>query len=436
MSSGVLRAIVLGGGVAGIAAALGLRDLGLQVTLLESHGWLGGRTFSFVDRHSARRLDNGPHVMLGCYRAMRTLLRRLGTEPYFAAAQSLTVAYRTNQGQRARLALGRLPVPLSMPFALWKMPWPLRQRLAALRGLGALLRPANSEWTLAHWLQQHGQIGAPAEWLWQPLCRAIMNVEPHEASALVFQATMREAFFGSAATGAFWIPQRPWGEIVGEAAVRVLADAGIDVQLHARVSGLTVAGQRITALDLGSGRRLDIGADTEVVSALPWHALAPLLGGSPPFAQLASAPLVSAYFAIDDAQAPPDEGLLTALVAGEPFHFLYRTPGARRGEFALLAGGCRQLDGCKVAEIEAQARTQMARHYPEIELRSASVRISKEARATIVAAPGAAAMRPAPGRLAFGPRNLRVCGDWTAVGLPSTLEGAARSAEQLLASFR
>ena len=218
--------------------------------------------------------------------------------------------------------------------------------------------------------------------------------------------------------------------------MRVLADEGIDVQLHARVSGLTVAGQRITALDLGSGRRLDIGADTEVVSALPWHAFAPLLGGSPPFAQLASAPLVSAYFAIDDAQAPPDEGLLTALVAGEPFHFLYRTPGARRGEFALLAGGCRQLDGCKVAEIEAQALTQMARHYPEIELRSASVRISKEARATIVAAPGAAAMRPAPGRLAFGPRNLRVCGDWTAVGLPSTLEGAARSAEQLLASFR
>lgn len=348
MSSGVLRAIVLGGGVAGIAAALGLRDLGLQVTLLESHGWLGGRTFSFVDRHSARRLDNGPHVMLGCYRAMRTLLRRLGTEPYFAAAQSLTVAYRTNQGQRARLALGRLPVPLSMPFALWKMPWPLRQRLAALRGLGALLRPANSEWTLAHWLQQHGQIGAPAEWLWQPLCRAIMNVEPHEASALVFQATMREAFFGSAATGAFWIPQRPWGEIVGEAAVRVLADAGIDVQLHARVSGLTVAGQRITALDLGSGRRLDIGADTEVVSALPWHALAPLLGGSPPFAQLASAPLVSAYFAIDDAQAPPDEGLLTALVAGEPFHFLYRTPGARRGVCAARRrlSAARWLQGC------------------------------------------------------------------------------------------
>jgi hypothetical protein len=63
------------------------------------------------------------------------------------------------------------------------------------------------------------------------------------------------------------------------------------------------------------------------------------------------------------------------------------------------------------------------------------VRIRKEQRATFLAAPGTAARRPRPGRLPGGPTNLRLCGDWTATGLPATLEGAARSAEIMLREF-
>ncbi len=428
------RAIVLGGGIAGSYAALLLRQRGVSVSLLEAHSWLGGRAFSFADRHSGRTLDNGPHVMLGCYRSMRAFLRLLGSESEFAIGRTLSVCYRTQQGTAAALQLGGLPVPISMPFALLRMPWPLGRRWAALRGLVATLGRVDETWTLADWIERRGQSGEPAAWLWQPLCRAIMNVEPEEASAAVFLATLREAFSGSAKAAAFWIPKRPWSEIVGVPALRALTASGVDVSLRSSVRALSIADGRIAAIELGDGRSVAVGADALVISALPWHALAKLLPAPMPFAQLQGAPLVSAHFALaNDCDAPPDEGPLTALVGGEPFHFLYRVPQARRGEFALLAGGCRALDGVSVAQIEAQARAQVARHYPEFRVDAAgTVRIRKESRATIAAAPKTDRMRPAPGALAGGPANLRVCGDWTAVGLPSTLEGAARSAERLV----
>jgi squalene-associated FAD-dependent desaturase len=434
---GAPRALVLGGGVAGIAAAFGLRDRGFAVTLLESRGWLGGRAFSSADRGTGRELDNGPHVLLGCYRDFRALLRRLGTEDGCAAARTLTVAYRSAGGAAARLRLSRAPVPLALPFALRRPPWGATARWRALRGLLGALRAAPAEWTLDEWLRRRGQLGAPAAWLWAPLCRAIMNVGPASASAALFLATLREAFGGGAAAGAFLVPRQPWGRVLGGPARARLGAAGVQVRCGARVLAFLHRDGAIAAVRLGDGAELPVGAGDLVVSALPWHALAALLPAGAPFAALCGSPIVSAHFALaGDGSAPPDDGPITALVDGAPFHFLYRAPDARRGEFALIAGGSPELDGVGTAAIEQAARAQLRRHYPEFTAAAAGeVRIRKEARATFVAAPGSERLRPQPGPLPGGPRNLLVCGDWTATGLPSTLEGAARSATAMLAAL-
>ncbi|MBK8097551.1 MAG: FAD-dependent oxidoreductase [Planctomycetes bacterium] len=426
------RAFVLGGGVAGLTAALGLRERGLQVTLLESHGWLGGRAFSFVDKATGERLDNGPHAMLGCYGAMRRLLRALGTEGQFARGRSLTVAYRTAAGRASRLRLWPLPVPVAMPWALAAVPLGSGGKLRAVRGLLGVLQGAPADETVASWLARRGQLGTPDAFFWRPLCRAIMNVEPAEASAQLFLATLREAFTGSAAGGAFWLPQRPWGEIVGDAAERELPRRGIDVRLHARVEGLEVVGDRVVRIALADGG-LPVGADDVVVSAMPWQALGRLLG-EPPFASLSSSPIVSIWFRFAaPVAAVPDEGPMVALVDGDPFHFLFRRPGAPLTDFWLLAGGNRAFDGMRVDAIEQAARVQLARHYPGFATGvAAQVRVAKEARATFVPSPAALRLRPPPGRLVGGPANLLVAGDWTACGLPSTLEGAARSGEAVV----
>jgi squalene-associated FAD-dependent desaturase len=431
----VTRAFVLGGGVAGLTAAFGLRDAGLAVTLLESRGWLGGRAFSSPERRSGRVLDNGPHVMLGCYSAMRALLRRLGTEDGFQQDRRLTMAYRHDGGAVARLSLSGLPVPLAMPWALFRLPVPLGARVRAFVGMASSLFGAPAAWTLGDWYTRRRQHGVPDAMLWRPLCRAIMNCEPEEAEAAGFLATLREAFLGSAARAAFWIPRRPWSELIDAPARAALPQAGIDLRLGARIASLATSGDRIAAITTLAGERLELGERDLVVSALPWFALAELLPASvlPRARELQAAPIVTAY--VTTAQPLPDDGPVTALVDGAPFHFVLRRPGDDARHVALLSGGDRSFDGQPVATIAERALAQLGRWYPTASFAGADVIVRKENLATFVPACGTAAMRPAPGKLPAGPSNLRVCGDWTATGFPATLEGACRSAATLLREF-
>lgn len=417
---------VLGGGVAGIVAAFAARDRGHAVVLHEARSRLGGRAFASPDRQFGRDLDNGPHAMLGCYHAMRQLLARIGSLAQCQQDATLRMAYRWSGGASDRLQLSGLPTPLAMPWALWRLRLPWRAKLAALRGMAQSLVGAPAHWSLADWLAARGQLGAPAAMLWQPLCRAVMNVEPEHASAALFLTTLRQAFAGRARNAAFVLPRGTWHEVLGAPAERALRAAGVEVRFGSRVGALQRTGGRITALTLGE-TGLAIGPDETILSALPWHALQKLCPECVPMPALAASPIVSAFFAMADADAPPDDGPVVALVDGAPFHFLLRTPGDAPGRFALLSGGDRSFDGQPVAEIEARAREQLARHYPGVAATAGQVRIRKEQLATFVAAPGPTS-RPAPGRLAHGPSNLLLCGDWTATGLPATLEGAARSA--------
>lgn len=432
------QVFVLGGGVAGLAAAFGCADRGHRVTLCEARQHCGGRAFSFVDAPTGQRLDNGPHAMLGCYHAMHALLERLGTTHLVQRERSLTLAYRHAGGALDRLQLGKLPVPLAMPLALLRLRLPWRTRLRALFGMVSAVLPVPARWTVADWLDRRGQRGLPDDLLWRPLCRAIMNCEPDASAARDFLATLREAFAGSAAAAAFCLPRQPWGALLGDAAPTALARAGVELRTGARVVGLRLLGGRVAAIEFGDGSVVAVAADDLVVSALPWfalHRVAPALW--PVAGELRSAPIVTAHFQVAaEAPALPDDGPVVALVDGAPFHFVLRAPGADPRAFALLSGGDRWFDGRSVAAIEAAARAVLARFYPAWPSAApARVRIGKEQHATFVAGPGSRGLRPKPGRLPGGPANLLVCGDWTDTGLPATLEGAARSAAALLAAI-
>ncbi len=465
MSQSVRRGFVLGGGVAGLGAAFGLVDRGYRVTVIEPRKELGGRVFSFDDPHLGR-LDNGPHVMLGCYRDMRALLRRLGTEGEFAQPGRLVVSYRTEgtsgpsgelqEPRSARLALPRgLPTPLGMPLGLAKLPLGPGGRRRAMRGLLASVREPRAEMSIAAWCALHGQQGAPADWFWTPLCRAVMNAAPADVSARLFLATLREAFSGRASRAAVWLARRPWGALVGEAARDVFAATGVEVRHGARVAAIECdrEHQRVVGLVVGE-ERVPVGPDDLVVSAVPERAFRRWLEtdseSNDPHGQqglhaappMASSPIVSVYFELKSVSSEfltQRDGDLINLVGGSPFHFLCRTPGEPFTRFALLSGGDRSLDGCSVAAIEQFAREQLHRCWPAFEVdTAATVRVVKEAHATFVAAPDWAD-RQAPGMARLGTaqplQNLAVCGDWTNTGLPATLEGAARSARLMLAAL-
>src|SRR5690606_34627746 len=227
-----------------------------------------------------------------------------------------------------------------------------------------------------------------------------------------FLRTLRRAFAGSGAGAAIWLPRLPWSEIVGEPASSALARAGVVWTPGRRVVAAERRAARIAALRFGDGSERRVAANETVASAVPWHAcerLFPGAGGGPP---LSGAAIVSIYFSVpDDCGLPPEP--LIALVDGRPFHFLCRRVGARPGEFALLGAGGTSLTGATVEAIADAAREQLRRHFPASRIPAdASFRVVREARATLLLAPGVDARRPPPGR-ARGFDNLVLCGDWT-----------------------
>jgi len=424
------RAIVLGGGVAGIAASFALRDQGREVELLEGSGHLGGRVFSFADGRLDDELDNGPHVMLGCYDQMRRLLRRLGTEADFVQPRSLELTYLEVGGEQRALRMSRLPVPLALPGALRRLrgvTW--RERFRAMQGAAASLRGAPPSWTLEEWLRRRKQQGGPRRFLWEPLCRAIMNAEPAAVSADVFLTTLRRAFSGRAGRAAIWIPRRPWSAIVGRPAEQALRRDGVRVELNRRVRSLQLGDGEVTSITFERGGDIEVGPGDLVVSAVPWHRFARWLPS-----ELVEAPasfegraIVNLHVDWGEWSGIGSSASLIALVDGHPFQFLYRRPSDPPGRFVLIAAACAELEGLKASEVERLGREQLARYCPGAQLPAdGQARVTVEPLATLLVAPETQRRRPAGDRLE-GVRNLAVCGDWTQTQLPSTLEGAAAS---------
>ncbi|MCA8941687.1 MAG: hydroxysqualene dehydroxylase HpnE [Planctomycetes bacterium] len=425
------RAVVLGGGVAGIAAAFALRDRGVDVELIESRGWLGGRAFTVPQRGELDApIDNGPHVILGCYDHFRRLLRRIGSDDRFERTPALRLAFVDRDGERSVLGLSRFPAPLALPWAILRFGGvPLGARLRLLWAMSTIPLARGAGRSLEDWIAARGQRDRPRAFVWDPLCRAIMNADPKDVSASLFLATLRRAFLGSASRAAIHVPARPWSQIVGEPALAQLGREGVKVRLGARVTEMVVEARRTVAVEVG-GETLRIDEDVALFSAMPWHALQKLTGER---VRLVGSPIVSVYFELESDVGLPDDPVV-ALVDGDPFHFVCRAPDAPPGTFAVLSGGCREFDGMRTDAIEASARRQLQPYFPRADLERGRARVVKESRATFVGAPGSEVFRPKPGRHP-DIENLWLCGDWTDVGLPSTLEGAAESAARAVADF-
>ena len=197
---------VIGAGFAGLSAAIRLADAGLRVAVIESAPRLGGRASAFTDPETSERVDNGQHVLFGCYRETYAFLRRLGTDRLAPLDRRLTLAISAAQGGPRVLSCPSLPPPFHLAAAILKWPaLPFRDRLSALK-LSPLLRAARregaavvaarvpAEQTVSDWLEAQGQSREICRWLWHPLAIAALNQSPADAAARPFVRVLAEMF--------------------------------------------------------------------------------------------------------------------------------------------------------------------------------------------------------------------------------------------------
>ncbi|GAB3563073.1 hydroxysqualene dehydroxylase HpnE [Amycolatopsis endophytica] len=426
------RVAVVGGGLAGITAALRCADAGHRVTLLESRNTLGGLTHSFT--RDGLDVDNGQHVFLRCCTSYLGLLRRLGVTGRVHLQPRLEIPVHSPKRRRpVWLRRNPLPAPLHLADSVLRYgPLGLGDRM---RFAGAALAlksvdpaaPSSDRRTFGEWLQAHGQSPDAIRKLWDLVGIATLNAPAAKASlglaATVFQVGLLTAA-DAADLGWATVPLR---RLHGEPALAKLTEAGVDVRLGTKVTGLARAE--------GTWR---IGADEpveadHVVLAVPPPVAARLLPEGavrlpPDFADgLGSSPIVNVHVVFD------------RKVTSAPFFAAVDSPvqwvfdrtassGLTRGQYLAISLSAAD------EEIDLPVRVLRERMLPALldllpAARGAGVLdffVTRERHATFAPAPGCAGLRP-PARTRVP--GLVLAGAWTATGWPATMEGAVRSGE-------
>jgi uncharacterized protein with NAD-binding domain and iron-sulfur cluster len=199
--------VVVGAGFAGLSAAVRLTRRGARVIVLEARSRLGGRATAFIDRETGELVDNGQHVLFGCYTETFGFLHDIGASANVRVQTSLSVTMIDRAGRRSRLVCPPLPPPLHLVAGVfdWNaLGW--RDRLSILRMVTPLrlarreLRPgarrisASPGETVESWLVRNGQTARLRELLWDPLALAALNQPPDRAAAPPFARVLAEMF--------------------------------------------------------------------------------------------------------------------------------------------------------------------------------------------------------------------------------------------------
>ncbi|MBI4185189.1 MAG: FAD-dependent oxidoreductase [Proteobacteria bacterium] len=408
--SGGARLHVVGAGLAGLAAAVAARRAGWEVALYEAAAEAGGRCRSFLDERLGRVIDNGSHLLLGGNRAARAFVATVGAGDTIEEVRPARFPFRDlGDGTTWTLRPGPGPSPLWIASPARRVPGTRAgDYLAALRlaGAGAGERVTDR-------LDARAPLFAR---LWRPLTRAALNTEPEEASARLLWSVIRASLlcgeaasrpllarFGLAAT--FVAPALAW-----------LARRGVAVNFGHRLAALAETGGRVRALAFAAAD-VGLGAGDAVILALPAHALPALWPGAPaPGPQRA---IVNVHFRCDGPVSLPGGAPFLGLIGGTA-DWLF----PRGDVLSASRSAANDLARLPPGEVAARMWRDAARALGRPASPLPPFRVVKERRATPAQTPEACARRPGA---RTGAANLFLAGDWTATGLPATIEGAVRS---------
>jgi squalene-associated FAD-dependent desaturase len=418
---------VVGGGLAGITAALDCARGGAKVTLLESRPRLGGAAYS-VQRNGLQ-VDNGQHVFLRCCTAYRDLLARLGAVDAVTLQPRLAIPVLSPGRPPVWLRRSGLPAPLHLVEALARYSFlGVGERIAAARAMSALRRvdaddAATDARGFGDWLREHGQSSAAIDRLWGLIVRPTLNLAPDDASLAQAAQVFQIGLLRETSAGDIGWARVPLSEIHDVAARRALTQAGVDVRLRWRAKAIVPdpdGGFRIEASGMPT-----VHASVTIV-AVPHDRAASLLpGNADTGARLGSSPIVNLHIVYDR------RVLELPFVAGvnSPVQWIFdRTASAGAAPSQYIAVSLSAADAESTMTIEA-LRDRFISALAELlpgarDARVEQFFVTREHAATFRAAPGARALRP--GSRTRWPGVL-LAGSWTDTGWPATMEGAVRS---------
>lgn len=422
--------IVIGGGCAGLAAATLLAENHKKVLVLEQRPLLGGRASSWHDRESGETIDNGQHLFLGCYEETQKYLKRVGSAHHLNFWNSFSTPMIGPDGQQAHLNTWHLPAPWHLAMGLLNFrALSFRERMATFRVASALKGKSEnlSGKSVAQWLDELKQSPRSRSRLWDLLTLATLNISPEEAPAQLLAVVLQNGFMASKAASRIGLSSVGLSDLHGEPSRRFIESQHGEVRLRTRANRVKFNSNGMKEVILPGGVREET---PWLVMAVPPPAFRKLSMGSrletsaKATQALKPSSIVSVHAWFDRVPfAQPMVGFWD-----QSYHWAFRkdliTQDVSNRHVSLVTSSAASMLEVSKQDLKARAETELRKSLIQPDLTASRVVVVREREATWIPP-----VEDDRARLSTQTKEPGVflAGDWTATGLPATIEGAVKS---------
>lgn len=414
------KCVVVGGGLAGLSAAVFLAASGIKVELLEASTRLGGRTYSFKDKSTSDIIDNGQHILMGCYKDTLDFIRLIEAENNFIFQKQLKVNFIKENFELFQLKANNFVYPFNLLSALLNYKAvSFNERIRLLKFFVKLfLYPDNSlnRMTVQQWLVQENQTEELIKSFWEILAVGTLNTNIKKASAKIFSDILKKMFFSGSKTSTIILPKFGLTESFCDNAKKIIEKRNGTISLLETVNGFEITGEKI--ISVKTNKREITGFDY-VVSAVPYFILVNVLGKHKSIlnnVDFEYSTIVSIHIWLKENKLEDDfYGLINS-----PIHWVFN----HESHLTLVISDANNYVATSGEELFNKAVLQLNKYLMISRDDIISYKIIKEKRATFIPSNNIIDKRPNP---CTALRNFFIAGDWVNTGLPATIESAVKS---------
>ena len=431
-------AIVVGGGISGLAAAVDLSSHGFAVTLYEQREKLGGRAYSYRDKQTGDIVDNGQHLLMGCFQNTKTFLHTIGSYQKLVTQNNLHVTFYHPKRGFVNFRCPNLPAPFHVIAGLLRLKtlsW--KDRFQLLQVLWNVAKDSGrsltaDRMTVEEWLKSCNQSVESRKFFWNIIATATLNQKPEVASASLFIKVLKETFLRSKRDSVLMIPRVGLSKLYVEDACEFIRKHRGNVKAGLGVSRILFSGDRAVAVEQRTGDHIEAST---VISAIPLLDLVATIpdGSLVPIDvekdldSLSHSPILTVNLWLDRPIMDTD---FVSLV-DSPIQWIFNknkifSNGTAKGSYlSCLVSGADELLTFEKDQLVSLALDEIGKAYPKArDAKLIHSLVLKEKRATLPSSRGAQKFRLPP-KTKW--KNFFLAGDWTDTGLPATIESAVTS---------